>query len=100
MTAYVAFGEYFYRQYGLLGIYGKVMTKEEFSAGERSCGASREEIEYEWQTLLRGYRRGFRYGWHYSVNEPTGELGSTHITDITRTITQEEFERARIRGWQ
>lgn len=35
----------------------------------------------------------------YSVMCPAGEVGDIHISSIDRTISQDEFVRALVRGW-
>lgn len=48
----------------------------------------------EHKNLVRGYKSGRAY----SVIEPTGELGDTHVANMW-PITRESFEQARDLGW-
>lgn len=79
-------------------IFGHIHSREEFWAAEAACGAGEEEIQHEWRVQEDAHERGWRYAWHYSVREPEGELGSTHVVSMQK-ITEEEFEAAKAAGW-
>lgn len=95
----ITYGDYFIREQSGVLIYGRVTPIDEFIAEEKRLGASEAEVNYELSTIQNSYSRGYRYGWCYSEVEPTGELGSTHVSTILRKITLEEFEAAKARGW-
>jgi hypothetical protein len=80
-------------------VFGYVPTLEELEKIERGHGADDEEWEFEKATTLDSYARGYRFGKAYSVIEPEGEWGSTHIS-VMLPISKEQFEAARERGWQ
>jgi hypothetical protein len=44
--------------------------------------------------------RGYIFGRCFSQWCPSGELGSTHTSRITKKITRAEFEQAKVRGWE
>ena len=44
------------------------------------------------------YDNGFRFGRAYSVVEPEGELGDTHVCDMV-PITEEEFNQSKGLHW-
>jgi hypothetical protein len=61
-----------------------------------------EELD-EPVSVIRTYddarTRGYLFGTAYSVVEPEGELGSTHVYNAW-PISKEAFEEARAHGWQ
>lgn len=104
MTDEPGWGDYFKRYYdtwgsGTLIVYGRITPLDEIRAQEKECGAGPAEIEYEITKLTDAYTRGFRYGRCYSVTEPDGELGFTHVS-VMRKISGEQFEEAEERGWR
>jgi hypothetical protein len=94
----ITYGDYWMRAWEDILIFGYIYTKEEFRAAEVELGASEEELEWERKVYDNSYNNGFRFGRAYSVLEPNGELGDTHVSDMTK-ITKEEFESARSLGW-
>lgn len=103
----IGYGDYFIRIWegnpfmgpGHLTIYGHVTPRDTFMKEEKELGAGDDELSWTMHSHDDSYRRGFRFGWHYSVVEPDGELGSTHISTMKK-ITREEFEAAKARGWE
>lgn len=103
----IGYGDYFIRIWEAdrmfggddLKIYGRIMTREEFIKTEKDCGALDDELAGTMQTHDSSYARGYRWGWCYSIVEPTGELGSTHVS-VMRKIGKEEFEEAERKGWK
>lgn len=96
----IGWGDYWFRvipDWDLV-IFGYVYTEAENEKGERDAGASDEEWEYTHNVELDSYKRGYRFGKAYSTIEPTGELGSTHISEMV-PISQEQFEEARGLKW-
>lgn len=98
----IAYGDNWVRLYAdagqILAIFGEIPTPDELEADERRLGADDDEIAYERATLADSYKRGYRFGTAYSVLEPNGEMGSTHVSEM-RTLTNEQFEEARRYGW-
>jgi hypothetical protein len=95
----ITWGDYWMRPYDDLLIFGYINTREENIAGEVKAGADMAELEYTTRTLDSAHARGYRFGTAYSVIEPRGELGSTHVADMC-PISKELFETAREQGWQ
>ena len=81
-----------------LVVFGEVMTLEVMEKAEREAGADDEEWAFTKETTLDSYARGYRFGYCYSVVEPEGELGSTHISQMV-PISKTQFEQARESGW-
>lgn len=101
--AAITYGDHFVRLWdtwgsGVLTIYGYIPTKEQISADEKSLGASDGELAARLTQLDASYAHGRRYSWCYSVAEPDGEPGFTHVSTMTK-ISGEEFETAKARGW-
>jgi len=94
----ITYGDYWMRIWEDFLICGYIYTKEEMDAIEVKLGASQEELEYEHRVYDASYKDGFRFGRAYSQIEPDGELGDTHVSDMTK-ITKEEFESAKILNW-
>jgi len=79
-------------------IYGQVMTRAEVRHSELAAGASHDEAQAALRRIMHAYGRGWRHGRCYSVIEPDGESGDTHVAVMT-PITAGEFEAARAAGW-
>lgn len=79
-------------------IFGYIYTEMECVDGERKLGATHEEVAYTMRSIRDSYERGYRFGRHYSVVEPDGELGSVHIANAW-PISKEEFETAKAQDW-
>ena len=94
----ITYGDHWVRSYEDFLIFGYIYTKEEMDAAETALGASQEELEYEHRVYDRSYRDGFRFGKAYSIVEPDGELGDTHVCEMVR-ITTEEFNAAKSLNW-
>lgn len=101
----IGYGDYFVRIWGndfegYLKIYGQVMPREELFSEEERLGAEPAELSYTMRSHDDSYSRGYRFGWCYSVVEPDGELGSTHVSTMFMKITEEQFEEAKKNGWR
>lgn len=73
-----------------LAVFGYVNTDAEI----RALGEDRETM-----VMLRdAHARGYRYGKAYSVLEPEGEWGSTHIANAW-PITRAQFMQAKMAHW-
>lgn len=83
-----------------LVIFGYIHTEKELDAKEKELGAGAEERMSTMRRMRDSHERGYRFGRHYSVVEPDGELGSVHIANVLGAITAEQFERAELFGWQ
>lgn len=94
----ITYGDYWMRVWEGIPIFGYIIPRDELEASERELGATDEEIEYENDVLDASYANGFRFGRAYSVMEPDGELGDTHVIDMI-PITKEQFEEAKSLGW-
>jgi hypothetical protein len=94
----ITYGDYWMRRWEDFLIFGYIYHREEMDAAEVKLGASQEELEYEHEMYDNSYKNGFRFGRAYSVIEPDGELGDTHVSEMTK-ITKEEFEAAKTLGW-
>ena len=79
-------------------IFGYIYTEDECRDGELEAGADIEELEYTMRTMRSAYERGYRFGRHYSIVEPDGEIGSVHIANAW-PISREEFEEAKSQDW-
>jgi hypothetical protein len=95
----IGYGDHWVRQYDDILIFGYIPTFEEIEAQERALGAEDEEIQFELEMFIDSYGRGYRYGKCYSVVEPDGEWGSTHIVSMVK-ITKEQFDFARANNWE
>lgn len=80
-------------------IFGHVWPEDDILLGEQRAGASLEEAETTLRTLRASHERGYRFGRCYSIVEPEGELGDTHISDCW-PITEEEFLQAQNFRWE
>jgi hypothetical protein len=108
--AAITYGDYWMRVWDAYGdrilICGYIHTLDEVESEERRImeedDESREEIEaemaYERQVMSNSYANGFRFGRAYSVIEPSGELGDTHVSQMI-PITKEEFEECKSLNW-
>ena len=74
---------------GEIPVWTEIYTEDEAAKGEEP-----ETMD----DLRASYGRGFRYGMHYSVLCPEGELGSAHISTMW-PITELDFHRAKEIGW-
>lgn len=50
--------------------------------------------------IAESRNRGYIFGRCYSVACPEGELGDTHITNVTTKISEAVFNRAKANGWR
>jgi hypothetical protein len=98
--ASLGWGGYFRRDDVLgLTIYGHVLNQDEIRRAEQTAGASVAEADAALAEVAQAFKRGYRYGWCYSVDVPEGELGAVHVSQCA-PVTASEFEAARRRGWQ
>ena len=96
--ARITYGDYWMRIWEDILIFGRIDTVAELDEEERRLGASEEELTYEHKMMQGSYNNGFRFGRAYSIIEPRGELGDTHVATMV-PITKEEFESARDLNW-
>jgi hypothetical protein len=96
----IVWGSYWVAVYQELDlvVFGYAPTLEELERSERDAGAGDGEWGYTRATMLDSYARGYRFGKCYSVVVPSGEWGSTHISQML-PITKAQFEFARDNGW-
>lgn len=94
----ITYGDYWMRIWEDFLIFGYIDQPEDLDAAERLLGASEDELAWEHETSSQAYNNGFRFGKAYSVIVPEGELGDTHVSEMTK-ITKEEFEEAKSLNW-
>ena len=46
------------------------------------------------------HRRGYRFSCAYSVIEPKGQWGSTHVSTMVAKLSRAQFEQVRAAGWR
>lgn len=56
------------------------------------------EWEFERKQVTDAWERGYVYGWAWSIIEPAGEPGSTHMVNLW-PIPEALFEKAKAVGW-
>lgn len=91
-------GEYYYRRWYDITIYGYGMTEEEFLEEERRLGADEEELEMQRRSFDRWTREGYLFGKAYSVACPDGEYGLTPVRQAI-AMSKEDYEAARLAEW-
>lgn len=92
--AALTWGDHFVRFYemgpeGILAIFGAIYTASDYERSEGAQGLAEAE-----ERMARGYR----FARCYSVIEPEGELGDTHVVTVW-PITPEQFAQAKAAGW-
>lgn len=73
-----------------------------FEAGAEVWASYRESLSesvYEIRAVAESRTRGYLRGIAYSIIEPDGEHGSTHVSNVY-PISKEAFEEARASGWR
>lgn len=71
---------YAFRVWEGLVICGETSTPRARAERERELGA--EDFEYDLTRFTEVHQRGYLTGRWYSVVEPTGELGDTHVSQV------------------
>jgi hypothetical protein len=66
---------------------------------ERSAGADESEIAYAVELYAQGHMKHFRFGRHYSIACPEGELGDLHVASVQATMSRDAFDVLRQNGW-
>lgn len=84
-------------------IAGEAWTMDEMVASEMKYWSEEDGPREDYEAYLRSHQedtwqRGYRFGRAYSEVEPTGELGSTHVVEMTE-VSEQEFEALRTAGW-
>jgi len=98
----LTWGSHWFRPLDDFVIFGYCFTREE--ALERETAASpQEEIDAGWpehaiEEMAERLERGYLFGEAWSKPFPQGELGDTHRASAW-PITAEQFETARVAGW-
>lgn len=95
----VTYGSYWLRVWEDIPIFGYVFTRDELEASERNLGSEGEELAMTMERMDSSYQRGYRFGRAYSVIEPDGELGDTHIASMAGPLTPSEFRIAQDGRW-
>lgn len=98
----ITYGDYWMRNwdsgYEIIQIFGYIMTRPEIYNSPAYDDVPIEEIEWEMKSAEENYNNGYRFGRAYSIVEPKGELGDTHVSEMTK-ITKEQFELAKENNW-
>ena len=85
-------------------IFGEAWSLEETFTSERRCfgetlnAEEQAELEYTTERMAESRARGYLFGKAYSVYEPAGELGSTHVAEVV-PIPKMMFLLAKANGW-
>lgn len=79
-------------------IFGRALSLDEFTELERAAGAPEGELEGARAQVLDRRARGYVFSRCYSVLEPRGEYGDTHVSQV-QPIPFALFEYARNHGW-
>lgn len=85
-------------EYDNLLILGEAWSAAHARQSEIDCGADEEEADYTAEALAESRTRGYLFGRCYSIVEPEGEIGSTHVSQVM-PISKELFDLARESGW-
>lgn len=85
-------------EYDKLWIFGWVWPLEYCAASSASLTTDLHEIAEETAMIEDAHARHYRFGEAYSVIEPRGEIGSTHVVSMT-PLPVEMFDQARAHGW-
>ncbi len=104
----VTYGDYWIRfwivgENELVLICGYVETLPELAESEAAHydltkPEEKAEYEYAMEGIRRRHERGYMFGKAYSIIEPTGEWGDTHLANLW-PITKDLFEALREAGW-
>jgi hypothetical protein len=95
----IGYGDHWCSAFEDFLIFGRVSTLEELDTRSAELTDDPEEVQAEHDMIVSAHARGYRFGWAYSVAEPDGELGSTHISRMT-SITERQFDRAKGHAWR
>lgn len=87
-----------YEQMFEVWICTQVYSIEKIYLTERGAGSQPGETESTLRSLRDAHLRGYRYGKHYSVITPDGELGSVHVVKVW-PISEEDFLATKENGW-
>lgn len=89
---------YWFRMYEDILIFGESQPVEAQARREVELGGDEGEYGYAYERFKERHERGYVYGKAYSVIEPDGELGSSHVSELTQ-CEQTTFEHMRKYGW-
>jgi hypothetical protein len=96
--ATIGYGDYWCSAFEDFLIWGRVSTLEELDAESARLSDDPEEVQGEHDMIVSAHARGYRFGWCYSILEPTGELGSTHLSRMI-PLDPKCFDKAKGHGW-
>jgi hypothetical protein len=94
----IGYGDYWLSAFDDFLIFGRVSTLQELDDEKRRLGAGAEERKSEQEMIEGAHARGYRFGTAYSIVEPDGELGSTHLSRMV-PISKDMFLGARLHHW-
>lgn len=66
---------------------------------EREAGAGEAEVAYVREHYAQEHMKHSRFGRHYSVVCPEGELGDLHVASVEVTLSRADFQKVRAAGW-
>jgi hypothetical protein len=89
---------YWVRSWEHILIFGEAWTAQQMIDSETEHGADEDEAKHSAQHILDQRRRGYLFGKAWSVIEPRGELGTTHVSEVV-PIPFALFEYARRNDW-
>lgn len=98
----ITFGDYWVRFLDVAGrvvIFSYVMPLAEIWDEEVRLGASEGEANAVVKATEESHARGYVFGNCFSIVEPTGELGSTHLCNVW-PCSEQLYREARMVGWR
>jgi hypothetical protein len=99
----ITYGDYWMREwdsgYEIIQIFGYIMTRPEIYDSPAYNDVPIDEMEWEMRSAEDNYNNGYRFGRAYSVIVPEGELGDTHVSEMTK-IAKVIFDAAKENGWE
>lgn len=96
----ITYGNHWFAWYDemQLAVFGEVFTQDEYLRRETAAGASAAEAKRSWKGVVDDHERGYRFGIAYSLVEPEGELGTTHVASMV-PIDANQFLGAQEAEW-
>lgn len=79
-------------------IFGDAWSHASCYESELRCGASKEEAYESTLSIIESRKRGYLFGIAFSVLEPRGEIGSTHVSQVV-PIERRLFDLAKRCSW-
>ncbi len=96
-------GDYCIRVISGITIYSEILDAAAFFLGNRSLDdlevEEREEYDDTRTMYAEPHMKYYRFTRSYSAVCPSGEYGDCHLSEVTKKISRNEFERAKKAGW-